>query len=68
MTVNARHGTDLRLSDKSSLANPSIFVDNRGTPEEQRYLTFSYAGTGKTRDGEAIGHAHGIIRLDTIAD
>lgn len=61
---NAKHGTDIALSDKSSLANPSIFIDNEGTPKEQRYLTFSYVGTGRTKGGETPGHAHGIVRLD----
>jgi len=61
---NAKHGASIALSNKSSLANPSVFIDNQGKANEKRYLTFSYAGTGKTRDGEPVGHAHGIIRLD----
>ena len=60
---NANHGTDIVAH---GLANPSVFIDNKGTENEQRYLTFSYTGTGKTKDDEAIGHAHGIIRLDPI--
>ncbi len=65
---NATHGTSIALNPGGSLANPSVFIDNKATPKETRYLTFSYAGTGKTKDGESIGHAHGIIRLDPVAE
>jgi len=62
---NAKHDTEIAAH---GLGEPSIFIDNKGTENEQRYLTFAFSGTGRTKDGEPIGHAHGIIRLDPISD